>query len=375
MNKLNRLLLGLISISLLTSCADPSTLEKIGMITTVGYDTTDGDEIHTTSLILETDPQSIDSTIVISGNAMTSKGARIKGSLKSQKKLESGQLRVALYGREVAEEGFINLADTLSRDHAISDLTYLAVVDGRASEILEQKYEQFSDAGQYVYKEIEQNIKGETIPSPTLHETLHDYYAVGTDPLLPLIKLEDDMITITGMALLKDDKMVGSITPIEAFYVKLINDHYDAGNYELTLKNGDDTKLMKGQDSSKKIAVALDTIKSNSKIELADEDALEFDLDISMNARLQEINQKVDLKNPENLTILDKKISHEMEKEIKELIKYCQTVESDVLGFGEVYRSAVPHSNLTKKKWRSMHKDIKVNVKIDFQIVRTGVVE
>jgi spore germination protein len=377
MKKMNRLLLGLFALSFLflSSCADPSTLEKIGMITTVGYDTTDGEEIQTTILILETDPQSMDSTNVISSNALTSKGARIKGSLKSQKKLESGQLRVALYGKEVAEKGFINLVDTLSRDHAISDLTYLAVVDGKASEILEKKYEQFSDAGQYVFKEIEQNIKGETIPSPTLHEMLHDYYSVAIDPLLPLIKLENDMITITGMAILKDDKMVGKISPIEAFYVKLVNDHYDAGNFELTFKNGDGTKLMNDQDSSSVIAVALDTIKSKSKIKLVDEQALEFDLNISMNARLQEINKKVELKNPKNLEILDEKISQEMKSEIKELIKYFQSVDSDVIGFGEVYRSEVPHSKLTKKKWRSMYKDIKVNVDIDFQIVRTGVVE
>ncbi|WP_175987540.1 Ger(x)C family spore germination protein [Bacillus sp. Marseille-Q1617] len=375
MKNMTRLFLVLFALSFLSSCADPSTLEKIGMITTVGYDTSDGEEIQTTILILETDPQSVDSTNVLSTNALTSKGARIKGSLKSQKKLESGQLRVALYGKEVAEKGFINLADTLSRDHAISDLTYLAVVDGKASEILEKKYEQFSDAGQYVYKEIEQNIKGETIPSPTLHEMLHDYYSVGIDPLLPLLKVEDEMITITGMAILKDDKMVGRISPIEAFYVKLVNDQYDAGNFELTLKNGNDPELMEGQDSSKKIAVALDTIKSKSKIGLLDEQTLEFDLDISMNARLQEINQKIDLKNPKNLEILDEKISQEMKKEIKELIKYGKSVDSDFIGFGEVYRSAVPHSKLTKKKWHSMYKDVKVNVNIDFQIVRTGVVE
>ncbi|MEL3971738.1 Ger(x)C family spore germination protein [Rossellomorea oryzaecorticis] len=372
---MTRLLLALFALSFLSSCADPSTLEKIGMITTVGYDKADGEEIQTTILILETDPQSVDSTNVISSNALTSKGARIKGSLKSQKKLESGQLRVALYGKEVAEKGFINLADTLSRDHAISDLTYLAVVDGKASEILEKKYEQFSDAGQYVYKEIEQNIKGETIPSPTLHEMLHDYYSVGIDPLMPLLKVEDEMITITGMAIMKDDKMVGRISPIEAFYVKLVNDQYDAGNFELTLKNGNDPELMEGQDSSKKIAVALDTIKSKSKIDLLDEQTLEFDLDISMNARLQEINQKIDLKNPKNIEILDEKISQEMNKEIKELIRYGKSVDSDFIGFGEVYRSAVPHSKLTKKKWHSMYKDVKVNVNIDFQIVRTGVVE
>jgi spore germination protein len=367
-------ILAVLMVLQLTSCADPKTLEKIGMITTVGYDKLD-EGIHTTMLILETDPKSMESTNVISTDGLTSKGARIKANQKSPKKLMSGQLRVALYSKEVAEGGLINLADTLSRDHSISDLTYLAVVDGKASDVLGRKYEQFSDPGQYVFKEIEQNIKGETIPSPTLHEMLHDYYSVGVDPILPLIKMENDIISIAGMALLKNDKMVGTITPTQAFYVKLVNDHYEAGNFEMILRNGENASLMKGQDFSSQVAIALDTIKSKSKIQLADQEKNVFDLKISMNARLQEINRTIDLTNPKNLKLLDEKISESMKKEIEELIKSCQSVDSDVFGFGEVYRSSVTHSDLTRKKWHSMYKDMKVNVGVDFTIVRTGVVE
>ncbi|MCA1053973.1 Ger(x)C family spore germination protein [Rossellomorea aquimaris] len=375
MKKVKRFIMGSLILSLLTSCADVKTLEQMGLITTVGYDSMDGETIHTTMLILETDPQSMESSNVISNDSLTSKGARIKANLKSPKKLASGQLRVALYGMGVAKSGFINLADTLARDHAISDLTYLAVVDGEAGEILEHKYEQFADAGQYIFKEIEQNIKGETIPSPTLHEILHKYYSVGIDPSLPLLKLKDDMITIIGMAILKDDKLVGSITPEQAFYVKLVNDHYDAGNFEMTIQNGNGKKLLKKEEESELIGISLDTIKSKSLITLTKEKPVEFDLKIKLNARLQEINKSIDLNDSKNLDLLDERIKKEMTKKVEELIQYCQSVDSDVFGFGEVYRSSVPHSGLTKKEWHSMYKDIKVNVSIDFDIVRTGVVE
>jgi spore germination protein len=367
--------LSLVFLLILTSCAETSTLEKIGMITTVGYDKGEDEKINTTTLILETDPQSMDSTNVISSQSLTSKGARIESNLKSPKKLESGQLRVALFGEDVAKDGLINLADTLSRDHSISDLTFLAIVEGSAGDLLKHKYPQFSDAGQYVYKEIEQNIRGEVIPSPTLHEMLHDYYSIGVDPLLPLLKLEDDMINITGMALLKGDKMVGRISPSDSFYVKLVSDRFKAGNFEITFKNGEKEPLLPSLPPSTDIAIALDTIKSKSNIELNESASLDFDLNIHINARLQEINRDIDLKENKNLDLIERKLRNKITKEIEQLIRYAQSKQSDVFGFGEEYRTKEAHSDLTDEQWHDMYKNINVKVNTEFVIIRTGVVE
>ncbi|MBN8193472.1 hypothetical protein JI667_15080 [Bacillus sp. NTK074B] len=60
---------------------------------------------------------------------------------------------------------------------------------------------------------------------------------------------------------------------------------------------------------------------------------------------------------------------------MEDLLAYCQSKSSDVFGFGEEYRTKSIHSNLTDEEWHDMFKDIKVNVNIDFVIIRTGVVE
>jgi len=64
-----------------------------------------------------------------------------------------------------------------------------------------------------------------------------------------------------------------------------------------------------------------------------------------------------------------------MSKEITRIIAHSQEVESDIFGFGEKYRSIVRHSNLTKDKWHEMYKNMKVNVKVKFVILRDGVFE
>lgn len=359
---------------LLTGCAESKTLEKMGLITTIGYDLLDDGKILTTMVLLQIDPEAPQNSVILTTKADTSKGARIKADLKSPKQLESGQLRVALFSEEVVKDGLINLADTLARDPSISDLTYLAVVEGNVNKLLNLENKKFSDISQLIYKELDQNIKGESIPSTTLQEIMHNYYSDGIDPTLPMLKENDGEIEITGMALIKGDKMVGKINIMDAFYLKLINGRYKAGSIELSISN-EGFQYRKTPEGSDKLTVVLDTIRSKSEINLTNKEKLEFEMDIHLNTRLLEINKAVDLKDPANLKKIDKKISEKIEKDIEDLILKSKELGSDPFGLGEIYRKSVRGSNLTTEKWHEMYPDSKVNVKVDLEIIRTGVVE
>lgn len=372
-SKLNKFMIAILVI-LLSGCAEQKTLEKMGLITTVGYDITEDKQIVATMVLLQIDPDAPQSSVILTAKSSTSKGARIKADLKSPKKLQSGQLRVALFSEGVVRSGLINLADTLARDPSISDLTYLAVVEGSTNKLLNQKNEQFSDISQLVYKELDQNIKGERIPSSTLQEIMHDFYAPGIDPILPTIKSDKGLVKITGMALLRDDQMVGKIDAEEAFYLKLINDRYKAGAIELEVsKEGFD--LPESLAAPDKLAVVLDTIHSKTVTNLISKDDLQFELKISLKTRLLEINQALDLKNPAYLKQLETRLDEKITSDIENLIKKARELGADPFGFGEIYRKSVRHANLTSEKWHSMYPESKVDVKIEFEILRTGVVE
>ncbi len=374
MQKIVIKLIAVILVVLLSACADPKTLERMGLITTVGYDVTEDGEILATMVLLHIDPEAPQNSAILTAKASTSKGARIKADLKSPKKLQSGQLRVALFSEEVVKLGLINLADTLARDPSISDLTYLAVVEGSTNSLLNQKNTHFPDISQLIYKELDQNIKGETIPSSTLQETMHDYYADGIDPILPTIKGGNGEIKITGMALMDTDRMVGKLNETESFFLKLINDRYQAGAVELIVSKEGFTIVNQAQ-SPRELAVVIDTIHSKSDIKLKSKENLEFTLKIQLKTRLLEINQALDIKNPNNLKLLEKKLAEKIKTDVEALIAKAQEAGSDPFGFGEVYRKSVPKSNLTIEKWHKMYPESKVNVDIDFEILRTGVVE
>ena len=72
---------------------------------------------------------------------------------------------------------------------------------------------------------------------------------------------------------------------------------------------------------------------------------------------------------------MEKAIEKKLSKEVRRVIAHSQEVESDIFGFGEKYRSEVRHAKLTKEKWHKIYKDMKVNVNVDFIILRDGVFE
>lgn len=372
--KMNKIMIPLLAIVILSGCADPRTLERMGLITTMGYDLTEEKHVLVTMVLLQIDPEAPQNSIVLSAKADTSKGARNKADLKSPKKLQSGQLRVGLFSEDVVRAGLVNLADTFARDPSISELTYLGVVEGNANELLRQKNAGFSDISQLIYKELDQNIKGERIPSSTLQEVMHDYYAPGIDPIMPTLKGENGEIAITGMALLKDEKMVGKINAKESFYLKLINDRFKTGEIEIAIdKEG--FGIPESLGAPEKLAVVVDTITSKSDIDLISKDNLQFELKVKLKTRLLEINQKFDLKNPANLKKLEARLGEKVTSDIESLIEKARQIGADPFGFGEIYRKNVRGSNLTSAKWHKMYPESKVNVKVNFEILRTGVVE
>ncbi len=356
----------------LVGCAEQKLLEKVGIIILLGYDLGNEGDLSTTAVIRQVNPDFESNIEIISAENQTSKGTRTEINRKTSKKVVAGQLRVALYGDELAKkDGIGNSINAFSRDSDISGSVYMAVVEGEAKTLLNYNYENINDIGQHIFKLLQQNIEGEQIISSTLHEVSHDYYSIGEDIAMPIISREEELISISGVALFKKGKMVGELPAEDSFYMKLSRDRYHSGIFEALIKNEDLEKaLMK--NPPEEISVVLDAIKSKSDLKLINQSTPEFDLHITMEARLLELNEEIDLGEPKNVAILEKAISESLSSEISRVITYCQEVNSDVFGLGNQYRSSVRNSNLTEGKWHEMYQKAKVNVQVDINITRSG---
>jgi spore germination protein len=372
MMKKNAIAVTFLTIFSLIGCAEPQILEDIGLITTIGYDLGEKGLINGTAVELKIEPDAKTDVKIVEEQAYSVRGLNTSANKKTSKKLLAGQLRVILLGEELGKQGMIHVLETLTKDPTVSDLSYLSIVDGETRDLLKLKDPHIPNIGIHLYRLLDKNTNDEHMPLATLQEVLNRYYTVGKDPFMPVLKkIDNKEVSYTGVGIFKEDRLVGRISTNQSFYLKLINDKYKAGSKDLMFMS-ESSKLRGISHTEGKTVISLDTIDSRSDIKLVNEKKLEFDIKVKLNARLIDINSDIDLTQSDNLKLFEKEVSKEMKKRVEELISYCQSKNSDVIGLGEVYRSTVRHSELTKEKWHKMYKNAKVNVDVDFIMMRAG---
>ncbi|WML25906.1 Ger(x)C family spore germination protein [Neobacillus sp. OS1-33] len=374
----------LMSFVIIAGCVQQKPLEKLGLITTTGLDMEGKNKLKGTIVVQKFDPMTTQSsTKVITSVAKTSKGLRQQENLQSNQRLVSGQLRSVIYSRELAEKGIIQLVDTLNRDAAIGNMVYLTVADGSASEILqiEKAKNENVNLGTYMYNLIKQNVEGEQILSPTLHEFNHNYYDIGKDPVLPILKVQDQDVVITGVGLFSDDRLVDELEKKDFFYLKILIDKYKAGSQEIGFKTEELKKLIvKDANYTKKpiyskIFITIDNIRSKTKIKLVDKKNLRYKVEVNLDSRLLEMTEALDLGKPSSVKLLQVRMNNLMEKRIKKLLQRFKKLGIDPIGFGNEYEAHLRGRVISKEEWDKQYKRVIFDVHVNNTIERTGVID
>ena len=363
-----------ILLSTIAGCAEQKLLEQIGLTTLLGYDLGENEKLSTTAVIRQVNPEFQSNVEVVSAENETARGSRAQINRKTSKKIMSGQMRVVLFGEELAAEGIAHHIDTLSKNSDTSGGVIVAVVEGETKSLLEYPFQEIDDIGTHIFKLLEQNIKSEQMISSSLHEVAHDYYSLGRDIAVPIIKRDEESVEISGVALFNKGKMVGKLSPEDSFYVKLSRDLYDSAMFEITIPK-ESLPDSQTKHSQEKIPIVIDTINTKKQIKLINSKTPEFDMHITVNGRLLEIEANMDLDNSKNVKKLEEEIGKSIAENVARVLVYCQDVNSDAFGLGEYYRSSVRHSNLTHEKWHAMYSEAKVNIKVDFTVLRSGIFE
>jgi spore germination protein KC len=96
---------------------------------------------------------------------------------------------------------------------------------------------------------------------------------------------------------------------------------------------------------------------------------------IDVEGDIGETSVPVNLRNPNEIMILQKGLEKEIEQEIKQSVKKAQELKSDIFGFGEVVHRTAPQ--LWKKKYQhdwndAWFPDLEVKVHVSAFIRRTG---
>ncbi|KGX83283.1 Ger(x)C family spore germination protein [Pontibacillus marinus] len=363
---------------LMTGCVEKKYIEKLGIVTTIGFDLLDDGFLQGTMAFFQFDPNAQNVSQIVTSTAKTSKGIRQDGNLKSSKKLVSGQLRLVVFGRKAAEKGLGRIIDTLARDAAISDILYLTVAEDRAQDIIQSnKMEDAPDIGAYLHGLIEKNIDDEVLPPSTLHHFTHDFHDVGLDPTLPMLGLSDNKPVIFHLALFQGDQFVTEIPVKQGFYLKLILDRFQAGHLELKLPKDPFLPHLRGRvnEDVEGVYITMDEIRSKSNITLTDPNALKYKVDIRLSTRIIEISEDIKLQERKVLKLMEEQLSKQLEENLKEFTELIIENKVDPVGFGRMYENSSRNIELTEKKWREMIPNIEVDFNVNAKILRHGIIK
>lgn len=377
------MVMGMSSFILLTSCGvETKQLERLGLITAIGFDLKKENEITGTVAVSKFDPMAKVMTYLISADANTLQTLRAEENLATDQRLEMGQLRCVIYSRELAEKGIIQLVNALNRDPTVGNMVYLTIAEEDAFSIISMDEKKIKvNIGTYLYNLIRQNVERELLISPTLHEFNHKFFDYGQDPVLPIINVKKEKVAISGVALFNDDKMVARLSNDKLFYLKLLTDEYRTGSKELEFDRDEFKNIINTQGGRNfgeiynKLFISLDTLRSNTSIKLMDKKNLSFKVEVDMDSRLLETTNYLELSEPANMKFIEKKINKEMEMQIKKLLLFFQKHQVDPVGMGNEYMAHVRGKPISQKEWKELYKNAKFDVQVNNTIARTGTMD
>ncbi|MGI8317113.1 Ger(x)C family spore germination protein [Halobacillus mangrovi] len=376
-----RILCMVILLLLCTGCIPKNYIEQLGIITAVGYDLVDEKKIRGTLVLFQFDPTSTNTSQVVTSEANTSKGIRLAAHRKTSHKLVSGQVRVALFQKELATKGLTRYMDTLSRDAKVSDMALLAVSEVPTSELLKSTpSEDAPNTGEYLHRLIEKSMKHEMITDATLTVFQQDYFNIGVDPVLPQLTLENGKGVIQGLALFQDDRYVKSLGANDIIYVMMLRNELKHGEFQLelpedALDNYLKEKSINNSNEEDELFVSLYQMASDLSIKPDKKDPASYKVDIKMEARLLEITKDVDLKSKKAIKALEKEVETEIKDNLNRVMEQLKETQVDPAGFGKKFNTTARKNRLTAESWRDQIPDYDVKFDVKTNILRYGITE
>ncbi|WP_226038250.1 Ger(x)C family spore germination protein [Aquibacillus saliphilus] len=360
--------------TLLIGCVDTKQIEQLGIITSYGADLLEDDLINNTLLYTQFDPDIKEPIQLVESKSNSYEGAVDAANLKTNYKLVTGQLRLKVFGKELAKQGIVRLLTTHYRDAEEPSRLYVVVSDTTAKDVL--TINTSFNLSKFLYNLIDNNRKLEILPKSDFKDFAHKYADIGIDPIQPLITIEKKKPIIERLALFQNDVFVGSLTTEETFLFKLVMENFKAVTQEITIPKQPFEEFIKKHEDKRdaeNLHVILSELRSGQKITLEDTKNLKYNVDIKIDANLLEISEQVVIEDEKVLNKMEEQISKKINKKLEEMLDKLKELNVDTIGFGRIYNQETKHKELTEQKWRELYPTIDVTFNVDVNILRHGV--
>lgn len=382
--KVNRMFFtGMLTLILLTGCWNRIEINDIAIVTAIGIDLTEDDEIHLSLQVAvpsklgssgPTGGSSEKSTFVISetGSTISEAFRNIQGKL--SRTIFFSQSRIVIIGEKFAKKSVSHVIDFQTRYAEPRINSFVMVTNGDASTIIKSmpKFESISA------EEIKEMAKLGLSVKVYVRDFLNMLLTDGIEPFAPKLTLEplevhtknksEKTLAVNGIAVFKKDKLIGWMSEEETRGLLWLRNEMEEGvittsvpkengsgniSMEITRAEVKTVPILKNHELKMNVNIIteLAVIENDSQLNLFDTKALE-DIETEVNNRIKDKVQMV------------------IDKGQKEY-------NSDIFGFGHLIYQKYPKEWNAKYKnnWEEEFSELEVTINSKALIRRIGLIK
>ncbi len=342
---------------LLSGCVTKQIVDEIQLASSVGFDYVDDNMIRGTANVTVHKWKEEVEMETIFAVSTTTKDVGFLLNTKSSKPLHLGKLSSILISEELARKmDIMEIIDTFTRNPAVGRRLFLAITSGPAYEMYNVEKLLERNISMDIRELIRNNIDKQNIPKTNFHVFLKQVYEIGQTPYLPYISKVEDLVQITGIALLRQGSFVHKLDLDEAFTLKLLAEKFSNGFLDIVLPSGEKA-VLRNIESKTKYKIEKNTNRPHITIDVLFKGTVnEYTGDIIDENVMSEINRTVTKK---------------IETDIQNLLHLLQKLELDPIGIGR--RVKAVNYNFDIEEWNEHYKNMKFDVNVKTIIAGHGI--
>jgi spore germination protein KC len=278
-----------------------------------------------------------------------------------------GHTRVIAISEKVAQHDMAGIVDSLRSSPQMRRLLWILITPGKAVDLLEAdpKLEQIPIV--YLMDLIETGTGRGTIPDITLGRWFIDYSSAGIQPTANIVETIHEDIKWHGIALFRDEKMVGSLDEQKTWTLLQIRDKAIGGDITIPCPSTKNRKT----GHRKYITAHPKKVHTKTTVEPWKNT---FRMKVSILLELDVVESMCDLNYQEKSTVrmIESAISAEMNRRAKYLVEDVQhKYKVDVFGMGNKVRAKYI-KQFEKLNWDEEFPKTKIEVDYKVEIRRAG---
>lgn len=231
----------LLALPVLGGCWDQHDIDELDMPIAGGFDMDAGGNIIASSVIPNPSPTAQRSYRVDTVMGITAGEARRNRSFNSGKTYDVASVRVLLYGERLSYQGLQGPMDNVTRRPQIADYLPVAIVQGTAEEVLRLPCQDYPNTGVMLINLLENTKRDNFTVQTSLHEFNRQVQSVGQNPVCPLLRIENDRVSMVGCAVFRKDKMIGALDTDQTRGLLLLRGEKRRGYASFTLREDGET--------------------------------------------------------------------------------------------------------------------------------------